>query len=146
MSTKFGSAGIPGTRLKVCVWGVGGGGWWWITYPLLYNTSPRLGAGALMLNAWTGLLQKFFKVRHVGTQNLKLELLNSAQKSVFNSDLHSLNKCPKRLKIQPFSPKWLNFEICWTFTWAMVIKIENSFLHCVQHLELQVLSTHMPYD
>ena len=31
--------------------------WWWITYPVLCNTSPRLGAGALMLNAWTGLLQ-----------------------------------------------------------------------------------------
>ena len=56
MSTNFGLAGIPGTRLKVCVWSrVGGGGW--ITYLLLYNTSPRLGAGALMLNAWTGLLQ-----------------------------------------------------------------------------------------
>ena len=56
MSTNFGSAGIPGTRLKVCVWG---GGWWWlwITYPVPYNTSPRLGPGALMLNAWTGLLQ-----------------------------------------------------------------------------------------
>ena len=27
MSTNFGSAGIPGTRLKVCVWGGGGGGW-----------------------------------------------------------------------------------------------------------------------
>ena len=26
MSTNFGSAGIPGTRLKVCVWVVGGGG------------------------------------------------------------------------------------------------------------------------
>ena len=24
MSTNFGSAGIPGTRLKVCVW------WWWV--------------------------------------------------------------------------------------------------------------------
>ena len=34
-----------------------GGGGWWITYPVLYNTSPRLGAGALILNAWTGLLQ-----------------------------------------------------------------------------------------
>ena len=45
MSTKFGPAGIPGTRLKVCVWWGG------------CNTSPRLGAGALMLNAWTGLLQ-----------------------------------------------------------------------------------------
>ena len=61
MSTNFGSAGIPGTRLKVCVWWVvvvvvvGGG--WWITYPVPYNTSPILGAGALMLNAWTGLLQ-----------------------------------------------------------------------------------------
>ena len=40
MSTNFGSAGILGTRLKVC----GGGGGGWITYPLPYNTSPRLGA------------------------------------------------------------------------------------------------------
>ena len=53
MSTDFGSAGIPGTRLNVC------GGWVdnIIIYPVLYNTSPRLGAGALMLNDWTGLLQ-----------------------------------------------------------------------------------------
>ena len=27
MSTNFGLAGIPGTRLKVCVWVVVGGGW-----------------------------------------------------------------------------------------------------------------------
>ena len=60
MSTNFGLAGIPGTRLKVCVWVVGGGGGGWITYPVPYNTSPRLGAGALMLNAWTGLLQLLF--------------------------------------------------------------------------------------
>ena len=26
MCTNFGSAEIPGTRLKVCVWG----GWWWV--------------------------------------------------------------------------------------------------------------------
>ena len=56
MSTNFGLAGIPETRLKVCVWGGWWGGWW-IAYPVPYNTSPRLGAGALMLNAWTGLLQ-----------------------------------------------------------------------------------------
>ena len=45
MSTNFGSAGIPGTRLNVC------GGWVdnIIIYPVLYNTSHRLGAGALML-------------------------------------------------------------------------------------------------
>ena len=51
MCTNFGSAGIPGTRLKVPVWGGGvvvvGGGW--ITYPLPYNTSPRLGAWSLNL-------------------------------------------------------------------------------------------------
>ena len=29
----------------------------WITNPVPYNTSPRLRAGALMFNAWTGLLQ-----------------------------------------------------------------------------------------
>ena len=62
MSTNFGSAGIPGTRLKVCGgWWGGGGGGGWITYPVPYNTSPRLGAGALMLNAWTGLLQQIRK-------------------------------------------------------------------------------------
>ena len=68
MSTNFGLAGIPGTRLKVCVWGGGGGGGGgggWITYPLLYNTSPRLGAGALMLNAWTGLLQLKMQTRRI---------------------------------------------------------------------------------
>ena len=45
MSTDFGSAGIPGTRLNVC------GGWVdnIILYPVLYNTGRRLGAGALML-------------------------------------------------------------------------------------------------
>ena len=71
MSTNFGSAGIPGTRLKVPVWG-GGGGWWLlvggggcITYPLPCNTSPRLGAGALMLNAWTGLLQLKMQTRRI---------------------------------------------------------------------------------
>ena len=37
----------------------GGGVVGWITYPLPCNTSPILGAGALMLNAWTGLLQKY---------------------------------------------------------------------------------------
>ena len=42
--------------MEVVVVGGGGGGGW-ITYPLPYNTSPRLGAGTLMLNAWTGLLQ-----------------------------------------------------------------------------------------
>ena len=54
MSTNFGLAGIPGTRLKVCVWG---GGWWWWggggshTHYCI-TPVPMLGAGALMLNAW----------------------------------------------------------------------------------------------
>ena len=32
MSTKFGPAGIPGTRLKVC------GGWWWVQTS--YHVTP----------------------------------------------------------------------------------------------------------
>jgi len=47
MSTNFGSAVIPGTRLKVC-------GWWWGGSHTHYCITPVpiLGAGALMLNAW----------------------------------------------------------------------------------------------
>ena len=33
----------------------------------------------------------------------------------------------------------------WAFSHARKLKIENRFLHCNQHLELQVLSTHMAY-
>ena len=33
----------------------------------------------------------------------------------------------------------------WAFSHARKLKIENGFLHCNQHLELQVLSTHMTY-
>ena len=51
MSTNFGSAGIPGTRLKVCVWWWGGGGGGSHTQYRI-TPVPRLGAGALMLNAW----------------------------------------------------------------------------------------------
>ena len=55
MCTNFGLAGIPGTRLKVPVWGgggvvvvvVGGSHTHYRITPV-----PRLGAGALMLNAW----------------------------------------------------------------------------------------------
>ena len=47
MSTNFGLAGIPGTRLKVCVWWVGGSHTQYRITPV-----PILGAGALMLNAW----------------------------------------------------------------------------------------------
>ena len=51
MSTNFGLAGIPGTRLKVCVWwGGGGGGGSHTQYRI--TPVPILGAGALMLNAW----------------------------------------------------------------------------------------------
>ena len=31
------------------------------------------------------------------------------------------------------------------FSQAGMVEIENGFLRCVQHLELQVLSSHMPY-
>ena len=53
MSTNFGLAGIPGTRLKVCVWWGGGVGWGGGSHTHYCITPvPRLGAGALMLNAW----------------------------------------------------------------------------------------------
>ena len=53
MSTNFGLAGIPGTRLKVCGWG-GGVGWGGGGSHTHYCITPVpiLGAGALMLNAW----------------------------------------------------------------------------------------------
>ena len=58
MSTNFGSAGIPGTRLKVCVvgggWVVGGGSH---THYCI-TPVPRHGAGALMLNAWDWTVTK----------------------------------------------------------------------------------------
>ena len=50
MCTNFGLAGIPGTRLKVCVWWGGGGGGSHTHYRI--TPVPILGAGALMLNAW----------------------------------------------------------------------------------------------
>ena len=59
-----------------------------------------------------GRKKNFFKVWHVGTQNLKLEMLITAQKSVFNFDNPSRRKCPKHTKIQPFGSKhhfWLVF-------------------------------------
>ena len=57
MSTNFGLAGIPGTRLKVPVWGggvVGGGSH---THYCI-TPVPILGAGALMLNAWDWTVTK----------------------------------------------------------------------------------------
>ena len=51
MSTNFGLTGIPGTRLKVCLW-------WGGVVVVMDHTQyritpvPRLGAGALILNAW----------------------------------------------------------------------------------------------
>ena len=33
----------------------------------------------------------------------------------------------------------------YAFSQAMKVEIENGLLRCDQHLELQVLSTHMPY-
>ena len=48
MSTNFGLAGIPGTRLNVCDgWVVGGSHTQYRITPV-----PMLGAGTLMLNAW----------------------------------------------------------------------------------------------
>ena len=41
--------------------------------------------------------------------------------------------------------KKLNFATFWPFSQARMVEIENGLLHCDQHLELQVLSTHMPY-
>ena len=62
MCTNFSSAGIPGTRLKVCggVVVVGGSHTHYCITPV-----PRLGAGALMLNAWTGLLLRCTIVTHL---------------------------------------------------------------------------------
>ena len=44
-----------------------------------------------------------------------------------------------------FWAKWLNFSTYWAFSPARMVEIENGLLRCDQHLELQVLSTHMPY-
>ena len=64
MSTNFGLAGIPGTRLKVCGWW---GGWWGGGGVVVVGGShthyritpvPILGAGALMLNAWDWTVTK----------------------------------------------------------------------------------------
>ena len=65
MSTNFASAGIPGTRLKVCVWWGGGGSH--TQYRI--TPVPRLGAGALMLNAWDWTVTKIrnsFKIYPYG--------------------------------------------------------------------------------
>ena len=37
------------------------------------------------------------------------------------------------------------FALFGAFSQARMVEIENGFLRCDQHLELQVLSTHMPY-
>ena len=65
MSTNFGLAGIPGTRLKVCGgwvvvvgWWVGGGGGSHTHYCI--TPVPILGAGALMLNAWDWTVTKIW--------------------------------------------------------------------------------------
>ena len=44
-----------------------------------------------------------------------------------------------------FLAESLNLATYWAFSQARKLKIENGFLRCDQHLELQVLSTHMPY-
>ena len=65
MTTNFGSAGIPGTMLKVCVWWGGGVGWGGGSHTHYCITPvPMLGAGALMLNAWDWTVTK-------NTQRLK---------------------------------------------------------------------------
>ena len=89
--------------------------------------------------------KKNFEVQHVGTQNLKLEMLIPMQKSVFNFDHPSLRKWAICIKIQSFWPKRLNFGTYCPFSQARMIEIENGLLHQDQHLKFQVLSTHMPY-
>ena len=44
-----------------------------------------------------------------------------------------------------FLAESLNLATYWAFSQTRKLKIENGFLRCDQHLELQVLSTHMPY-
>ena len=55
-----------------------------------------------------GHKKNFFKVWHVGTQNLRLEMLITAQKSVFNFDHPSRRKCPKTNQKWRFEPNgWI---------------------------------------
>ena len=52
---------------------------------------------------------------------------------------------PKNWPKMTFWAKWLNFSMFWAFSPDRIIEIENGLLRCDQHLEPQVLSTHMPY-
>ena len=73
MCTNFGLAGIPGTRLKVCVWVVVVG--WWITYPLPYNTSPRLGAWSLNLRLGLDCYKNEIKIKNLTSKDTTLPIL-----------------------------------------------------------------------
>ena len=80
MSTNFGSAGIPGTRLKVCVWvGGGGGGGGGSHTHYCITPVPILGAGALMLNAWDWTVTikvtpQFWALRFKPTSDTKINV------------------------------------------------------------------------
>ena len=90
MSTNFGLAGIPGTRLKVCVW-VGGGGGSHTQYRI--TPVPILGAGALMLNAWDW------------TVTICVEIIASRKQiTTHRQTKHQMFKIVKTIKCKFFPP------------------------------------------
>ena len=74
-----------------------------------------------------GRKKNFFKVWHVGTQNLRLEMLITAQKSVFNFDHPSRRKCPICAKIQPFCSKGHFWSVLGHFLWLGWSKLKTDF-------------------
>ena len=71
--------------------------------------------------------KKIAKVWHVGTQNLKLEMLITVQKSVFNLDHPSQRKCPICAKIQPFCSKGHFWSVLGHFLWLGWSKLKTDF-------------------
>ena len=74
MSTNFGLAGIPGTRLKVPVWVVVGWGGSHTHYCI--TPVPRLGAGALMLNAWDWTVTNYLTSTWVNIKEIAYQNYN----------------------------------------------------------------------
>ena len=89
---KFHCSRFPRRCLKVCVWWWvvgGGGGGGWITYPLPYNTSPRLGAESwsLGLDCYNMFLSNliFIPINYVNPKPVGhwcLAVVNVDQKSI----------------------------------------------------------------